>query len=195
MITRGDGRTPNRNRDFPILGRLIHGRPLVYLDNAATTHKPQVVIDTMARFYRDDNANVHRGLYELSQHATEAYEGARESVRRFINARSAREIVFTRGTTESINLVAESYGSGHVSSGDEIVISTLEHHSNLVPWQILCEQRGARLRVIPITDAGELDLKAYEGMLSDRTRLVAIAHVSNVLGTINPVSADREAGA
>jgi cysteine desulfurase/selenocysteine lyase len=174
-------------RGFPILRQLVHGRPLVYLDNASTTHKPQVVIDRLARFYGEENANVHRGLHHLSQLATDAYEGAREALRRFINAADAREIVFTRGTTESINLVAHSYGGSHVGPRSEIVISAMEHHSNLVPWQILCEERGARLRVIPTSDTGELDLEAYEALLSDRTRMVSIVHVSNALGTINPV--------
>ena len=174
-------------RDFPILRREVHGRPLVYLDNASTTHKPQAVIDRLARFYRDENANVHRGLHQLSQEATSAYEDARETVRRFINAPLAREIVFTRGTTESINLVAQTYGRSQIEAGDEIVISVLEHHSNIVPWQILCEQRGARLRIIPMNDAGELDLDAYEQLLTSRTRLVSIGHVSNALGTINPI--------
>jgi cysteine desulfurase / selenocysteine lyase len=174
-------------RDFPILGRPVHGRPLVYLDNAATTQKPQTVIDRMVRFYREENANVHRGLHQLSQLATDAYEDARETVRRFINATQSREIVFTRGTTESINLMAQAYGGSHIGPNDEILISLLEHHSNIVPWQILCEQRGARLRVVPMDDTGELDLTAYEQMLSDRTRVVSMTHVSNALGTINAI--------
>ena len=172
---------------FPILGRQVHGRPLVYLDNASTTHKPRAVIDRVARFYTEENANVHRGLHQLSRQATDAYEDAREAVRGFINAPLAREIVFTRGTTESINLVARAYGAAHIHANDEVVVSALEHHSNIVPWQILCEERGARLCVVPVSDAGELDAEAYEQMLTDRTRLVAIAHVSNVLGTINPI--------
>ena len=174
-------------REFPILRQTVHGRPLVYLDNASTTQKPQAVIDRIVRFYSEENANVHRGLHQLSQLATEAYENARETVRRFINAPAVREVVFTRGTTESINLVAQAYGGVHVRADDEIVISVLEHHSNIVPWQILCEQRGARLRVIPMSDDGELDLNAYERMLSDRTRIVSIAHVSNAIGTVNPI--------
>jgi cysteine desulfurase/selenocysteine lyase len=173
--------------DFPILSREAHGRPLVYLDNASTTQKPQVVIDRIGRFYRDENANVHRGLYELSERATDAYEGARHAVRGFVNAADRREIVFTRGTTESINLVAQSYGGSHVGPGDEVVVSVLEHHSNIVPWQMLCDRRGARLRVVPITDAGEVDLEEYARLLGERTRLVSIAHVSNALGTINQV--------
>lgn len=174
-------------QDFPLLARPVHGKPLVYLDNAATTQKPQVVIDRVARFYVEENANVHRGLHWLSQRATDAFEEARGTIGRFLNARSAEEIVFVRGTTEAINLVAQSYGRSHVTRGDEIVISTMEHHSNIVPWQILCEQQGARLRVIPITDVGELDLDAYEALLTDRTRIVSVVHVSNVLGTVNPV--------
>ena len=174
-------------QDFPIFRRQIHDRPLAYLDNASTTHKPQAVIDRIVRFYSEENANVHRGLHQLSQQATAAYEGAREAVRRFINAPLARDIVFTRGTTESINLVAHAYGGSHVGPNDEIVISALEHHSNIVPWQIVCEQRGSRLRVIPVSDEGELDLGAYERMLNDRTRFVSIAHVSNALGTVNEV--------
>jgi cysteine desulfurase/selenocysteine lyase len=174
-------------RDFPILQQLVHGRPLVYLDNASTTQKPQAVIDRLARFYREENANVHRGIHQLSERATGAYEDAREAVRAFINAADAAEIVFTRGTTESINLAARSYGGTHLGPGDEVVVSALEHHSNIVPWQILCHERGARLRVIPISDAGELLLDGYEALLNERTRLVSIAHVSNALGTINPV--------
>ena len=174
-------------RDFPLLQRRIHGKPLVYLDNAATTQKPQVVIDRVTQFYVEENANVHRGVHGLSQRATDAFEGARATIGRFLNARRAEEIVFVRGATEAINLVAQTHGRSRVARGDEIVISTMEHHSNIVPWQILCEQQGARLRVIPISDAGELDLDAYETMLTDRTRLVSIVHVSNVLGTVNPV--------
>ena len=175
-------------RDFPILRQRIHGKPLVYLDNAATTQKPQVVLDTLTRYYVEENANVHRGVHSLSGRATDSYEAARESVRRFLNAADAKEIVFVRGTTEGINLVARTYGRTHVRAGDEIVISEMEHHSNIVPWQLLCEENGARLRVIPMTDAGELILDEYERLLNDRTRIVAIAHVSNVLGTINPVA-------
>jgi cysteine desulfurase/selenocysteine lyase len=174
-------------RAFPILGRHVHGRPLVYLDNASTTQKPRAVVDRMVRFYSEENANVHRGLHRLSQLATDAYEDARETIRRFINAPQARDIVFTRGTTEAINLVARAYGGTHVKANDEILISALEHHSNIVPWQILCDERGARLRVIPVSESGELEVDACQRMLTDRTRLVAIAHVSNALGTINPV--------
>jgi cysteine desulfurase/selenocysteine lyase len=173
--------------DFPILQRRVHGKPLVYLDNAATTQKPQVVIDRLSRYYEEENANIHRGVHALSVDATNAYDRARDRVRRFINAAEAREIVFVRGTTEAINLVAATFGRARVAAGDEIVISHMEHHSNIVPWQMLCEEKGATLRVIPITDAGELRLDEYERLLGPRTRLVAVTHVSNALGTINPV--------
>ncbi|MGH9348289.1 MAG: SufS family cysteine desulfurase [Vicinamibacterales bacterium] len=175
-------------QEFPILRQRVHGKPLVYLDNAATTQKPQAVIDRLVRYYAEENANIHRGVHVLSVRATDAYDAARETVRRFLNAADSREVVFVRGATEGINLVAQTYGRAHVGAGDEIVISEMEHHSNIVPWQMLCEEKGARLRVIPITDAGELRLDAYERLLSDRTRIVAIAHVSNALGTINPVA-------
>ena len=175
-------------RDFPILRQRIHGKPLVYLDNAATTQKPQVVIDRMTRYYAEENANIHRGVHALSDRATEAYEAARETVRGFVNAAHSREIIFVRGATEGINLVAQTYGRAHVGPGDEIVLSEMEHHSNIVPWQILCEEKGARLRIVPMTDAGELRLDEYERLLSARTRLVSVTHVSNALGTINPVA-------
>jgi cysteine desulfurase/selenocysteine lyase len=174
-------------QDFPLLRRRVYGKPLVYLDNAATTQKPQVVIDRVSQFYVEENANVHRALHWLSEQATDAFEDARTTIGRFLNARRAEEIVFVRGTTEAINLVAQTYGRSRVERDDEIVISTMEHHSNIVPWQILCEQQGARLRVIPITDAGELDLDACATLLTDRTRIVSVTHVSNVLGTVNPV--------
>jgi cysteine desulfurase/selenocysteine lyase len=173
--------------DFPILRQRIHGKPLVYLDNAATTHKPQAVIDRLTRYYVEENANVHRGVHWLSERATDAYEDARGTIHKYINAAHAHEIIFVRGTTEAINLVAQTYGRVHVRSGDEIVVSAMEHHSNIVPWQMLCEEKLARLRVIPMNDAGELDLAAYEDLLSDRTRMVAVVHVSNALGTINPI--------
>ncbi|HEX7787041.1 MAG TPA: aminotransferase class V-fold PLP-dependent enzyme, partial [Methylomirabilota bacterium] len=176
-------------KDFPILHQEVHGRPLVYLDNAATTQKPQVVLDALQGYYAMDNANVHRGVHRLSERATLAYEGARDRVQRFLNAAHRREIVFVRGATEGINLVAQSYGRGAVGRGDEVVITALEHHSNIVPWQMLCEEKGAKLQVVPIDDAGEIDLVAYEGLLGERTRLVAVAHVSNALGTIVPVKA------
>jgi cysteine desulfurase/selenocysteine lyase len=174
-------------KDFPILHQEVHGKPLVYLDNAATAQKPQAVIDALAGYYATDNANVHRGVHRLSERATEAYEGARGRIRRFLNAAHTREIIFVRGATEGINLVAQTYGRRAVGSGDEIVITALEHHSNIVPWQMLCEEKGATLRVVPIDDAGEIDVAAYERLLGERTRLVAIAHVSNALGTIVPV--------
>ena len=171
-------------KDFPILSQEVHGRPLVYLDNAATTQKPQAVIEALEAYYAADNANVHRGVHLLSERATQAYEAARRRIRRFLNAAEDREIVFVRGTTEAINLVAQTYGRRMVGSGDEILITALEHHSNIVPWQMLCEEKGAALRVAPIDDAGEVDLDAYERLLGPRTRLVAIAHVSNALGTV-----------
>ena len=172
--------------DFPILKQQVNGKPLVYLDNASTSQKPQVVIDTLVRYYTTENSNVHRGVHSLSQQASEDYEATRTKVRHFINADNDREIIFVRGTTEGINLVAQSYGRQHVGEGDEVIISAMEHHSNIVPWQILCQEQGAHLRVIPINDAGELLLDEYEKLLSPRTKLVSIAHMSNVLGTINP---------
>jgi cysteine desulfurase/selenocysteine lyase len=174
-------------QDFPVLQQKVHGKPLVYLDNAATAQKPQVVIDAIARYYLSENSNVHRGVHFLSDAATQAYENARSRVRQFLNAAHDQEIIFTRGTTEGINLVASSYGRSRVRAGDEIVISAMEHHSNIVPWQMLCEEKGAALKVIPIDDAGELRLEEYERLLSDRTRLVSIVYVSNALGTVNPV--------
>ncbi len=173
--------------EFPILTQQVHGKPLVYLDNAATAQKPQVVIDALERYYTEQNANIHRGVHYLSQLATREYEDARVKIQRFLNAAEAHEIIFTRGTTESINLVALSFGRKFVQAGDEIIISTLEHHSNIVPWQMLCEQTGATLRVIPINDAGELLLDEYERMLNPKVKLVAVAHLSNALGTLNPV--------
>jgi len=173
--------------DFPILRREVNGKPLVYLDNAATAQKPQLVIDTLDRFYREENSNVHRGVHFLSQLATEEYEKARVAVQRFLNAAEPREIIFVRGTTEGINLVASSFGRSNVRSGDEILISAMEHHSNIVPWQMLCEEKGAVLRVIPVNDAGELRLDEFEKLLSPKTKLVAVVHLSNALGTLNPV--------
>ena len=174
-------------RDFPILSREVGGKPLVYLDSAATSQKPQVVIDALVDYYTGMNANIHRGVHTLSQEATEAYEGARTKVRHFINAAEEPEIVFTRGTTEGINLVAQTLGVQRVGPGSEVIISNMEHHSNVVPWQILCEQRGARLRVVPINDDGELLMDEYEQLLGPQTALVSITHISNALGTINPV--------
>lgn len=173
--------------DFPILTQEVNRRPLVYLDNGATTQKPQCVIDAISNMYASTNANVHRGVHYLSQQATAMHEAARRTVARFVGARSDREIIFTRGATESINLVASSYGAAFVRPGDEIVISTMEHHANIVPWQMLCERVGAVLRVVRIDERGVLDLEHYASLLSERTRLVAITHISNVLGTINPI--------
>ena len=174
-------------QDFPILHETVYGKPLVYLDNAATAQKPQAVIDRIVRSLAEENANIHRGVHALSERATKSYEDARATVRRFINAADVRELVFVRGTTEAINLVAATFGRLRVKEGDEILISGLEHHSNIVPWQLLAEQTGARLRVIPISDEGELRLDRYEALLTPRTRLVSLVHVSNSLGTINPV--------
>lgn len=173
--------------DFPVLRQQAYGRPLVYLDNAATTQKPQAVIDAIMRYYTHDNANVHRGVHLLSERATDQYESARAAVQRFLNARRETEIVYTRGTTESINLVAQSWGRANVGAGDEILISELEHHSNIVPWQMLAAEKQATLRVAPIDDRGEIVLEEYERLLSPRTKIVALAHVSNALGTVNPV--------
>jgi cysteine desulfurase / selenocysteine lyase len=176
-----------RRADFPILRERVHGHPLVYLDNAATTQKPRSVIDTLADYYARDNANVHRGVHTLSQQATDAYEAARGKVQRFINAVAPEEIIFTAGTTAAINLVAQSFARPILSVGDEVLISAMEHHSNIVPWQLVCGQTGALLKVAPVNDAGELDLDAYEQLLGPRTRLVAITHVSNALGSIVPI--------
>jgi cysteine desulfurase/selenocysteine lyase len=173
--------------DFPLLKEQNRGKPLIYLDNSATNQKPQYVIDAINNYYCRDNANIHRGVYELSERTTRDFENARENVQRFINARFSHEIIFTRGTTEAINLVAQSYGRSRFQAQDEIIISTMEHHSNIVPWQMLTEQTGAVLRIIPISDSGEIDLEAYEKLFTARTKLVAVAHASNALGTINPI--------
>lgn len=175
-------------RDFPILDQAIHGRPLVYLDNAATAQKPRAVLEAMDHYYREANANVHRGVHTLSERATALYEGARDRARAFLNARAREEIIFVRGTTEAINLVAQSYARPRLQPGDEILITHLEHHSNTVPWQMVCEQTGASLKVVPITPDGALDLAAFERLLGPRTRIFAVAHVSNALGTVNPVA-------
>ena len=172
---------------FPLLAGTVGGKPLAYLDNAATTQKPRVVLDTLSRYYAAENANIHRGVYQLSQNATQAYEGARGKVAAFLNAAEPAEIIFTRNATEGINLVAQTFGRWQVGEGDDVVISTMEHHSNIVPWQMLCEEKGARLRVVPITDAGELMLDELASLLGPRTKLVSIVHMSNSLGTINPV--------
>lgn len=174
-------------RQFPVLQRLVKGAPLVYLDNAATSQKPVTVIEALTHYYTYYNANIHRGIHSLAEEATAAYEATRDAVQSFVGAARREEIIFTRGTTEAINLVAYTWGRANIGKGDEVIISTMEHHSNIVPWQILCEEKGARLQVIPVNDAGELDIDAYEAMLSDKTRLVAVTHVSNALGTVNPV--------
>ncbi len=173
--------------DFPILRERVHGKKLVYLDNAATAQKPQVVIDALTHYYEHQNANIHRGVYRLSEIATAAYENTRRTVKNFLNAASEKEIIFVNGATEGINLVAQSYGRKYVQAGDEIVLSTMEHHSNLVPWQMLCEMTGARLRIIPLNEKGELIHDEYERLLNEKTKLVAIVHISNSLGTINPI--------
>ena len=173
--------------DFPILEMNVHGKSLVYLDNAATTQKPLSVIEAESHYYRNDNANVHRGVHTLSQRVTDAFEAARVKIQQLVNAASPDEIIFVRGTTEAINLVAQSYGRSRFKAGDEIILSRMEHHSNIVPWQIVSQQTGANLRIIPVNDAGELDLEAYKRLLGPRTKLVAVTHVSNALGTINPV--------
>jgi len=173
--------------DFPVLKQNIHGRPLVYLDSAATAQKPFAVIDAIRRFHEVDCANIHRGVHELSQRSTAAYEETRAKAKRFLNSKTKNELIFVRGTTEGINLVSSTWGRKNVKAGDEIVISAMEHHSNIVPWQMLCEEKGAKLRVIPMNDRGELLMEEYEKLLSPRTRMVAVTHVSNALGTINPV--------
>jgi cysteine desulfurase / selenocysteine lyase len=178
---------PRIREDFPILSRQIRGKPLVYLDNASTSQKPQSVIDRVTQFYAEENANIHRGVHYLSERATARYDEVREKTAQFLNAGSSQEVIFTRGTTESINLIAQSYGRTFLRPGDEVLITAMEHHSNIVPWQLACEQTGAVLRAAPITAAGELDLPAFERLLSDRTRLVSVVHLSNALGTINPV--------
>ena len=175
-------------QDFPILEQTVRDMPLVYLDNAATAQKPRQVIEVLDDYYRSYNSNIHRGVHTLSELATDAYETARKKIQRFINAESLQEVIFVRGTTEGINLVAQSYGRSRLGAGDEIIVSTMEHHSNIVPWQLLCEQTGATLKVIPINDAGELDMDEYKNLLNERTRIVAIAHISTALGTINPIA-------
>ena len=185
---RGDPIDPGVvRRDFPILDLQIGNKPLIYLDNAATAQKPQVVIDTLQRYYMLQNANIHRGVHYLSQSATDAYEDSRRRIGRFFNTASEKEIVFVRGATEGVNLVAQTWGRRNVGKGDEILISELEHHANIVPWQLLCEEVGAQLRVIPIDDRGCLDLEVFDRLLTDRTRLLAVTHVSNAIGTVNPV--------
>jgi cysteine desulfurase / selenocysteine lyase len=174
-------------QQFPALSREVKGQPLVYFDNAATTQKPQVVIDALVNYYSNYNANIHRGIHTLAEEATAAYEATRDTVRQFINAETREQVIFTKGTTEGINLVAQTWGRQNIKAGDEIIVSTMEHHSNIVPWHILCEEKGATVKVIPINEQGELLLDEYEKLLSSKTKLVAIGHVSNALGTINPV--------
>jgi cysteine desulfurase/selenocysteine lyase len=174
-------------QDFPILHQEIYGKPLVYLDNAASSQKPIQVIEAISHYYEQDNANVHRGVHRLSQRATDAYELAREKVSRFVNAKSDKEIVFVRGATEAVNLIAQSFVRPMLNKGDEILVSHMEHHANIVPWQMLCEQTGAVLKVIPMTLVGELDLSQIDTLLSDKTKILAVGHVSNALGTVNPV--------
>lgn len=173
--------------DFPTLQQTVHGKPLVYLDNAATSQKPLAVLERLEKYYRQENSNVHRGVHLLSQLATDEYEAVREQVRALINATHTHEIIYTSGTTEGINLIAHSFGHKYIKEGDEIIISHMEHHSNIVPWQLLCENIGAILKVIPVTDEGELDMEAYQALLNERTKLVSVVHTSNSLGTINPV--------
>jgi cysteine desulfurase/selenocysteine lyase len=194
MLQKTDGRiAPEKfdvarvRQDFPILSQKIHGKPLVYFDNGATSQKPQCVIDAIDHYYRAENSNIHRGVHQLSERATAAYEAARGKLRGFINAPSDREIIFVRGTTEAINLVAQSYGRAFLKAGDEIIVSAMEHHSNIVPWQMLCEQVGAKLRVIPINHDGEIVMEEYQRLLNDRTKFVSVTHVSNALGTVVPV--------
>lgn len=180
-------------KDFPVLHQTVNGHPLVYLDNGATSQKPRAVIDTVSHYYETYNANIHRGVHFLSENATREYEAARDRVQRFINAADRREIIFVRGTTEGINLVAQAYGRPRLKPGDEIILSTMEHHSNIVPWQMLCQQTGAKLKVVPVTDEGEFDFDAYLRLLGPKTRIVATVHLSNSLGTINPVKKIVEA--
>ena len=174
-------------QDFPVLAREVNGKPLVYLDNAASSQVPQAVVDRTSKYVREEHSNIHRGVHYLSQHATTAYEAAREKVKRFINAPDVNCCIFVRGCTEGVNLVASSYGRGFIREGDEIVISQMEHHSNIIPWQVVAEERGAKIRVIPMNERGELIIDEYENLLNERTRIVAVSHVSNALGTVNPV--------
>jgi len=175
-------------RDFPVLSQLINGCPLTYLDSGASAQMPQSVVDRLNNYHAQEHANIHRGVYQLSERATQEYEDARKKISEFLNARKSEEIIFTRGTTNAINLVANSFGREFFKAGDEIIISYMEHHSNIVPWQMLCEQLGTKLRVVPISDVGELDMGVFSDFLNERTKLVAITHVSNVLGTVNPVN-------
>ncbi len=187
MIEISEEKIQSVRNDFPILSRSIYGKPLVYFDNAATTQKPNSVIDAISNYYRNDNANVHRGVHYLSQQATAAFEDTRKKVAAFVNAGSPNEIIFTRGATEAINLVAWSYGETFLKAGDEILVSALDHHSNIVPWQAACERKGAHLKVIPVTPEGELNKEVLAGLMNERTKMIAISHISNALGTINPI--------
>ncbi len=186
-VVKGLHKVWEARKDFPILERQVNRKPLVYLDSAASAQKPQVVIDTINQYYSNEHSNVHRGVHYLSQEATTSYEVVREKVQRFINARNNYEVIFTKGTTDSINLVANSFGKANLQAGDEVIISAMEHHSNIVPWQMICEEKGATLKVIPMNEAGELDVVAYADLLSDKTKIVAVVHISNSLGTVNPV--------
>lgn len=183
----GDWDVDKIRKDFPVLSRSVNGKPLVYLDNGASSQVPQMVVDRGSKYLEEEHSNVHRGVHYLSQHATTAYEAAREKVKRFINAKEAKECIFVRGTTEGINLVAFSYGRKFINEGDEILVSQMEHHSNIIPWQMIAEERGAKIRVIPINERGELIIEEYDKLLNERTRIVAVGHVSNSLGTINPI--------
>ena len=174
-------------KDFPILSREVNGKPLVYLDNGATSQKPQVVIDAINSYYSHDNANIHRGVHTLSQVATTAYEEARKKIQHWINAELSEEVLFTKGTTDGVNIISNAWGRFHLQKGDEVIITEMEHHSNIVPWQMICDERQAKLKVIPVNDAGELQMKEYKKMLSEKTKMVALVHISNTLGTINPV--------
>jgi cysteine desulfurase/selenocysteine lyase len=174
-------------KDFPVLSQTVNGKPLVYLDNAASSQVPQIVIDRGSKYLREEHSNIHRGVHYLSQHATTAYEAAREKVKRFINAPDVKECIFVRGTTEGVNLVAHSYGRKFINEGDEILVSQMEHHSNIIPWQMIAEERGATIKVVPINERGELVIDEYESLLNERTKMVAVAHVSNALGTVNPI--------
>ena len=186
-ITKKVFRVEDIRKEFPILKQLIHDKPLVYLDNAATTQKPQVVIDTLVKYYNEQNSNIHRGVHTLSQVATKEYENARVKIKNFINAKSLNEIIFTRGATEGVNLVASTYGRKNIKEGDEVIISTMEHHSNIEPWQMLCEEKNAKLKIIPINDDGELLIDEFKKLVNEKTKFVSVVHVSNSLGTINPV--------
>src|SRR5688572_18333327 len=183
----GDWDVEKIRKDFPVLSQTVNGKPLVYLDNAASAQVPQSVIDRTSEYLAEEHSNIHRGVHYLSQHATTAYEAAREKVKRFINAPEVKECIFVRGTTEGVNLVAQSYGRKFINEGDEILVSQMEHHSNIIPWQMIAEDRGARVRMIPINERGEIVIDEYENLLNERTKMVAVAHVSNSLGTVNPI--------